>query len=69
VQAQVSDVSVVGDRLLVALTVHGSPTAQDRGGAALRWQVLTVRHGRIVDIVGFDDRSEAVAHTRVSTGT
>jgi hypothetical protein len=25
-----------------------------------RWQVLTVRGGRIVDIVGFDDRSEAV---------
>ena len=63
-RAQVSDVSVLGDRLLVSLIVKGTPEAGERGGAALRWQVLTVRHGRVVDIVGFDDREEAVAHHR-----
>jgi ketosteroid isomerase-like protein len=67
-RAQVADVSVLGDRLLVALTVRGSPSAEDRGGAAQRWQVLTVRHGRIVDIVGFDDRMDATAHAQASTG-
>jgi ketosteroid isomerase-like protein len=61
-RAQVSDVSILGDRLLVSLTVGGTEAAQQRGGAALRWQVLTVRHGRIIDIVGFDDRQDALAH-------
>jgi ketosteroid isomerase-like protein len=60
--AQVSDVSVLGHRILVALTVHGTPAAQERGGSALRWQVLTVRDGLIIDIVGFDDRQDALAH-------
>jgi ketosteroid isomerase-like protein len=60
VRAKVSDVVVVGQKLLVGLTVRGSESAQDGGGAAPRWQVLTVRNGRVVDIVGFDDRSEAV---------
>jgi ketosteroid isomerase-like protein len=61
VRATVSDVTVLGDTILVALVVRASPEARRRGGAALRWQVLTVRSGRIVDIVGFDDRSEALA--------
>jgi ketosteroid isomerase-like protein len=30
-------------------------------GQANRWQVLTVRDGRIVDIVGFDGRGDAAA--------
>jgi ketosteroid isomerase-like protein len=64
-RARVSDVTVVGDRLLVSLVVGGSPAAEERGGAALRWQVLSVRHGRIVDIVGFDDRMDALAHAGV----
>jgi ketosteroid isomerase-like protein len=65
VRAQVSDVSVLGDRLLVSLLVGGTPTAEDRGGSALRWQVLTVHDGLIVDIVGFDDRFDALAHAGV----
>jgi len=64
-EASVIDVSVLGDRLLVALTVRGSSEARERGGAALRWQVLTVKGGRVVDIVGFDDRAEALAHAGV----
>jgi len=66
-RAEVGDISVVGDRILVSLTVRGSPAAEDRGGAGLRWQVLTVRAGSIVDIVGFDDRMDATAHAEAST--
>jgi ketosteroid isomerase-like protein len=62
VRGEVSDVAVIGSRLVVTMTVRASDEARRRGGAALRYQVLTVRDGRIVDIVGFDDRSDAVAH-------
>ena len=58
-------IEVLGDRILVGLTVRGSETAQARGGAALRWQVLTVRQGRVVDIVAFDDRRDAFARAGV----
>ena len=69
VQARVSDVTVLEDRLLVSMAVRNNQAAQDRGGVALRWQVLTVRGGRIVDIVGFDDRTDAVAHAGGPTTT
>ena len=60
-RARVTEVVVLGDRLLVGLTVRGRQAPRERGGAALRWQVLTVQGGRVVDIVGFDDRRDAVA--------
>ena len=31
-------------------------------GAALRFQMLTVRSGKVVDIVGFDDKAEALSY-------
>jgi ketosteroid isomerase-like protein len=65
-RASVSEVVVLGDRIVVGLTVRNSQAANEGGGAALRWQVLTVRGGRVVDIVGFDDRDEAVARADVS---
>ncbi len=60
VEATVSEVVVFGQRLLVGLTVRGTGSAIERGGASARWQVLTVRNGLVVDIVGFDDRRDAV---------
>jgi ketosteroid isomerase-like protein len=68
VRAQVREVEVRGDRILVGLQVNGRPTADEQGGSAERWQVLTVRDGRVVDIVGFDDRDEAVARTTSVSG-
>jgi ketosteroid isomerase-like protein len=65
VRGRVTDVTVVGDHLLVSLLVGGTEAAEERGGEALRWQVLGVRDGRIVDIVGFDDRTDALAHVGV----
>ena len=64
VRASVLDIEVIDDRLLVSLSVQGSGDAGERGGTALRFQVLTVRDGRIVDIVGFDDKADALAHLR-----
>jgi len=62
VRGSVYDVEVLGDRLVVSMSVRGTESAQERGGAALRFQVLTVRSGRIVDIVGFDDKADALAY-------
>jgi ketosteroid isomerase-like protein len=64
-RASVSEVVVFGDRILVGLTVRNTREA-DEHLATLRWQVLTVRGGRVVDIVGFDDRDDAVARAAVS---
>jgi len=58
----VYDVEVLGDRLLVSMSVRGTENARERGGAVLRFQVLTVRNGKVVDIVGFDDKTEALSY-------
>lgn len=55
VRATVTEVTVEGDKLLVGLRVTGNPAGADR------WQVLTLADGLVVDIRGFDDRSEANA--------
>jgi len=59
-RASVADLEIVGGRILVELVFTGTNGARERGGRARRWQVYTVRDGRIVDIVGFDLRGEAV---------
>ena len=60
VRARVTEFEMHGDRILVGLRVAGTLDAQERGGEADRWQVLTLREDHIVDIRGFDDRDEAV---------
>jgi ketosteroid isomerase-like protein len=62
VRGSVYDVEVLGDRLLVTMSVRGTENANERGGAALRYQLLTVRSGKVVDIVGFDDKTEALSY-------
>ena len=59
--ARVNEIFVLGDHVIVGLLVSHTPFARERGGEAARWQVLTVRDGRVVDIVAFDQRAEAVA--------
>jgi len=61
-RARVSEVSVHGDRVLVGLRVTSGQGAGS--GGAERWQVLTVRGGRVAGIAGFGDRGDAVAHAR-----
>jgi ketosteroid isomerase-like protein len=60
-RAAVTEVSAGAGALLVGLEVTGTPAAHEAGGAAGRWQVLTVRDGRITDIRGFDNRAAAAA--------
>jgi ketosteroid isomerase-like protein len=62
VRGSVFDVEVLGDRLLVSMSARGTVSAAERGGAALRYQVLSVRDGKIVDIVGFDDKGDALSY-------
>jgi len=62
VRGSVYEVEVFGDRIVVSMSVRGTEGRQARGGSALRFQVLTVRNGKIADIVGFDDKAEALAY-------
>jgi hypothetical protein len=67
VRARVSETAVRGDQILIGLKVAGNRAAGESGGEAERWQVPTVRGGRVVDIVGFDERSKAAARAGLST--
>jgi hypothetical protein len=64
-RAVVTEVIVGTGTLLVGLEVTGTPAAHEAGGAAGRWQVLTVKGDRIADIRGFDDRATAAARAGV----
>lgn len=59
VRARVTETLVCGHRILVGLRVTGAEFAPSPGAETDRWQVLTVRGGKVVEIVGYDDRDEA----------
>jgi hypothetical protein len=61
----VTEVTAGAGTLLVGLEVTGTPAAREAGGAAERWQVLTVRGDRIADIRGFGDRKVAAVRAGV----
>ncbi len=65
VRAVVTEVTAGAGTLLVGLEVTGTPAAREAGAPAERWQVLTLRSGRIADIRGFDDRAAAAAQAGV----
>jgi hypothetical protein len=64
-RAVVTEMSAGAGTLLVGLEVTGTPAALEAGEAVTRWQVLTLRSDRIVDIRGFDDRAAAAARAGV----
>lgn len=64
IRGSATHVEVIGDRLLVSLVVRGTEDARERGGTALRFQVLTVRAGQIVDIAGFDNKADALSYAK-----
>lgn len=64
-RAVVTEVTAGAGTLLVGLQVTGTEAAREAGGAVDRWQVLTLRGDRIVDIRGFDDRTAAAARAGV----
>jgi hypothetical protein len=51
-RAVVTEVTAGPGTLLVGLDVSGTPAAREAGGTARRWQVLTVKGDRIIDIAG-----------------
>ena len=59
-RARVTETLVSVDRILVGLKVTGRPAA-GAGDETDRWQVLTVRDGRVTVIAGFEERDEAAA--------
>jgi len=65
-RATVTEVVVGTEKLLVGLKVAGTPAAIEQGGETDRWQVLTLRGGRVVDIRAFDDRDEAATRAGVT---
>jgi ketosteroid isomerase-like protein len=69
VRARVTEVVVRGDRIVVGLAVSGNRAADGDAPENARWQVLTVRQGRVVDIVGFEERDVALARARVPTSS
>jgi hypothetical protein len=64
--AQVTEVVVEGDHIMVGLSVEGLGDTEERMDRSSRWQVFTVRDGLIVDIVGFDSRGAAAARAGVN---
>lgn len=64
-RAHLLDVTTHDDKILVAMTV--SDRDHPSGDEHERWQVLTVAGGRIVDIRGYDDQTEAAAAAGIST--
>ncbi len=60
VRARVTEVVIGPDCLVVGLAVRG-PRDGDTGEAN-RWQVLGVRNAKVVSIVGFEKRDDALAH-------
>lgn len=64
-RAVVTEMTAGPGTLLVGLDVTGTSAAREAGGTARRWQVLTVSGGRITDIRGFGDRTDAAARAGV----
>jgi RimJ/RimL family protein N-acetyltransferase len=59
-RGRVTETVVIDDKILIGLRVIQATAAHARTESD-RWQVLTVREGRITDIAGFGDRDEAAA--------
>ena len=66
VRADVTEVVPADNRLLVGLRVRRNPAAAAAGDAVERWQVMTIRGGRVVDIRAFDDRAEAARRAGIA---
>jgi ketosteroid isomerase-like protein len=61
VRARVADAFISGDSIIVGLAVAGRGGREDDSDD-VRWQVLTVRAGRIAAITGFEDRDAAITY-------
>ena len=62
VRAEVVECQVFDCRILIGTRIWGRDEEQVADGVE-RWQVFTVNGGQIVEIIGYDDRSEALARS------
>ena len=66
VRADITEVSVMGQHLLVGLKIIATRDGPPKSKNRTRWQVLSVRDGQITEIRGYEKRREAVEF--VTTG-
>jgi hypothetical protein len=59
VRADITEVVVVHDAIVVGLTILASAPAKSK--VTTRWQVLSVVDGRVAEIRGYERRGEAMA--------
>ena len=62
VRAEVNEAIAVDGCIVLGLKVSGRDDTTADGGTTDRWQVLTVRNSRIVEIRGYEDRESALAY-------
>jgi ketosteroid isomerase-like protein len=60
-RANVTETVVHNDKILVGLSIFNAETTSATDGEWLRWEILTVKDGLIVDIRGFEERAAAVS--------
>jgi SnoaL-like domain len=61
VRALVTETGVYGDKILVGLKVFDGSSPADSPAATERWQILTIAHGLVADIRGFEERADALS--------
>jgi ketosteroid isomerase-like protein len=59
VRAEIKSVDVVGGHLVVGLKVLANKDIDPKAKNRTRWQVMSVRDGRIAEIRGYETRGEA----------
>jgi hypothetical protein len=61
IRADVTEALVVGERIVIGLKVHAGPAAAHGARESQRWQVLSVRGGRVREIRGYERRRDATS--------
>jgi hypothetical protein len=64
VRAEITDVVVIGENLVVGLKILADKERKPRSKNVARWQVLSVEDGRITEIRGYETRGDATAYAR-----
>jgi ketosteroid isomerase-like protein len=59
VSADITEVAVIGENIVVGLKIHANPRTKSKVNT--RWQVLSVRDGRIAEIRGYETRGDATS--------
>jgi len=58
-RAEVTESEVVGSNIVLGFKILTTRDGESPAGDALRWQVLSIRDGRVAEIRGYETRREA----------